>query len=867
MKLLRIEIRNFGAFSEYKLDLSGGLNTICHENGWGKSTLAVFIKAMLYGLPANRKSDLNSNERKKYTPWNGGVYGGSLEFACRKGRFRVERVFAEKEARDEFYLYDLSTNRPSDAFGSDLGTELFGVDADGFERSAYLSERTLNPKEENASIRAKLTGLLEDPDDIGCYDEAQERIKRCCRKYEVKGGRGQIADLENELREKRRLLEEKRQRLAEQGNVEQALRHAEQTVEQAEAALQRQQQGALSAAKATALRAQYENLQGAIRQREKRLQEISAAFGGSLPTDSAVCANRACLAEYRNDQRTRKGQALSAEEQQQLNRLSTQLAGGEPSAEELERADRLAYALREAQLRTDSLQRPTASPAVLRLWQTGIPSPAVREQAHRATAEAEHLLEIERTAQERASAKRRHLRAASLGCVLPGVALLLLVAMALLPKALQPLWLGAAGAFLLSFALLQLLAARTKPAATEGAAAQALLPALRLLAQYGLSVPSAAPREALAGLAELDALCRQAQEYGRSLEQYEQRRRTLTEKRDAASRALGAWFATFGLPQDVQEPTRALSGLRKSTATLAALRRQEATVLEERKRLDEKLESEKRAMQTFFAKLTIARAGSTPEDLQAQIEQLCMEARQQELDLRTLRQDAGRFYRENQAVLDAPEVKSGSDTALRTAFEQARARLQALRQQNDRLADETADIPELTDRIAYLQAELENARTRLATLRQTAQFLQQAKNALSTRYLGGMQAALEQELVRLGHTAGIQAVVDSHLELTLREAGASHELAAASQGTRALLQFALRLALTQALFDGGEAPLLLLDDPFISLDAPHIQAALTYLQALGKERQILYLVCHESRAITKQVPLTLDHKSAGASIE
>ena len=56
MKLLRLEIQNFGKFSGYTQDLTGGLNTLCEENGWGKSTLAVFIKAMLYGLPATRKT-------------------------------------------------------------------------------------------------------------------------------------------------------------------------------------------------------------------------------------------------------------------------------------------------------------------------------------------------------------------------------------------------------------------------------------------------------------------------------------------------------------------------------------------------------------------------------------------------------------------------------------------------------------------------------------------------------------------------------------------------------------------------------------------------------------------------------------------
>lgn len=851
MRLLRIEIRNFGKLSDYRLDLSNGLNTICHENGWGKSTLAVFIKAMLYGLPASRKSDLDANERKKYAPWNGGAYGGSLEFSCRKGSFRVERVFAVREAKDEFYLYDLATNRPSNTFGSDLGAELFGIDADGFERSVYLSERTLSPRAENASIRAKLTGLLEDPDDIGCYDEAQERIDRIRQRYELKGGKGQIQDLETELREKQRLLEEKQAKLSERGTVVQALQEAERAVTQVEAQLERKRQETLTATKAIALRTQYANMQAAIRRCEHRQQEICKALGGTVPMDDAVRANRMLLAEYRNDQRTLQEARLTTEEQQQLEQLSGQFAKGIPTAEAFDQAEQLAYTLREAQLRAEGLQKPTASPAILHIWSLGLPSPAQREQMHLTLAKAERLSEKELTAQKRANAKKRSLRAASFLFLLSGIVLLLLSALQILPRPLLPFGFGTAGLAMLGFGLLQIAAFRTKPPTAKQTAAQTLSLVLAMLKKYTLTEGTQSPTTPAAcreALVRLETLCGQAQEYNKAIAQFEQRSRVQTEKQNDASRMLREFFTKFGLPPEAGDPTRAIARLRSDSEALAVLHRRKATIQATKERLESKLNAEKRTMQAFFAKLTVAHAGSTPEDLQEQIEQLCMEVRQQATDLQSLRQDAERFYRENRTLLDAPETTPESDTALRTRLEQARAKLQALRKQSDRLTDETADVPELTDRIAYLKSEAEAARAKLATLRQTAHFLKQAKDALSTRYLGGMQTALETELTRLGETSAIHAIVDSQLGLTLREAGASHELAAASQGTRALLQFAMRLALTQALFANEEAPFLLLDDPFISLDAQHIRSALTYLQALGKERQILYLVCHESRA-------------------
>ena len=67
MKLINCYIENFGKLSNYKFDFNNGINIICEENGWGKSTLAAFIKIMFYGFENERaRKDEASNERKRY---------------------------------------------------------------------------------------------------------------------------------------------------------------------------------------------------------------------------------------------------------------------------------------------------------------------------------------------------------------------------------------------------------------------------------------------------------------------------------------------------------------------------------------------------------------------------------------------------------------------------------------------------------------------------------------------------------------------------------------------------------------------------------------------------------------------------------
>lgn len=44
MKLIKCHIENFGKLSDFTYDFTDGCNTVCEENGWGKSTLAAFLR-------------------------------------------------------------------------------------------------------------------------------------------------------------------------------------------------------------------------------------------------------------------------------------------------------------------------------------------------------------------------------------------------------------------------------------------------------------------------------------------------------------------------------------------------------------------------------------------------------------------------------------------------------------------------------------------------------------------------------------------------------------------------------------------------------------------------------------------------------
>ena len=134
MKLIECYVENFGKLHQFKYTYEDGFNSILELNGWGKTTFAAFIKAMLYGLDASRRKNLDEDERRKYMPWQGGKYGGYIIFEVGGKQYRVQRTFAESVKDDEFKLFDQKTNLESHDFSENLGEDLLKLD-----REAYSS--------------------------------------------------------------------------------------------------------------------------------------------------------------------------------------------------------------------------------------------------------------------------------------------------------------------------------------------------------------------------------------------------------------------------------------------------------------------------------------------------------------------------------------------------------------------------------------------------------------------------------------------------------------------------------------------------------------------------------------------------------
>ena len=176
MIINKLHIENFGKLHNIDLNFNDNLNQIIKENGWGKSTLVMFIKAMFYGMPAKTRGDDFKSERTKYMPWQGGNYGGYIEFRKDDKNYRVTRIFGKSPELDSFELLDLTNNQLIKSETSSLGEELFGIGEESFKMTAFFPQLNFRSNA-NSELTANLTGVNKYQDDLASIDNAIKKLK------------------------------------------------------------------------------------------------------------------------------------------------------------------------------------------------------------------------------------------------------------------------------------------------------------------------------------------------------------------------------------------------------------------------------------------------------------------------------------------------------------------------------------------------------------------------------------------------------------------------------------------------------------------------------------------------------------------
>ena len=856
MKLLRCHVENFGILSDFDLTFTEGLNVLCRENGFGKSTLAAFLKAMFYGLPKTRAK---ASERKRYDPWQGGKYGGFLEFEYRGNQYRVTRYFGKKE--DSFSLTDLTNRTESTAFSEKLGEELFQLDADSFARSTFVPQLSDREITATTSIRAKLTNLVEDTNDLNNFDTAMKKLQEYRKSLKLfKGEGGQTAQLRRECRELEASIHttaEKKEPLEAVCQQIDAL-NREKNEKITQQAFLREQIRQADARKALhLLQENLERLRGQVRGREKELAGLDEQYPKGYPSLEALETQkenltRALHARQRMESRaTANADGISEEEREELSALNRLFSQGVPGEEALEGWEKLRQerdiCLHSREAGGLSAQEQADYRYLKKTFAQGAPEIAQIQEAQRQSGRIAQLQSLQHTKTDRPVRDRTIVQ------MIAGSVLLLFGLVMLAMK--LPLLGGCALALGGGVLLLGVFAGKRSAAAANAAAeaeARKLADLQRQLSAflgcYGMDASD--PEEKLA------ALLTDRQRYldlsRRNTEWAEQSRQTEARLGQIQS-TLQQTFEKF-YPGECYDDGF-IKKLREAVERYRHLNWRVAEERERRSRENDQDRQEDRqatdAVQQFLEAFGLSgqTASECLQKAQADVHRrklLCEELENAKNALDDFLKKNGDVGPAQQNVLPEAEVLEQQERLTQARLDELEQELLQARAQRRSLQASVECIPEWEDRLTALEDDLREAERKCDLTDRTMALLEKAKDALANSYMDKIEQGFRNYTQQLFPRQLGSVMVDKDLQPHIDVQGAAREVESFSAGLADSILLCMRLALVDALF-GEETPFLILDDPFVNLDDEHTRRALAMLQEMAETHQILYLVCNTGR--------------------
>jgi len=964
MLLRKIRIESFGGIADREFTLGEGFRTICEKNGWGKSTLAVFLKVMFYGFSGETAKTLAAREREQYRPWNTtGAYGGSIEFEYEGKEYELRRVFAKKAADDTLTVTDLKTNLPVEEFGSIPGEKIYGIDADSFFNTIYIADgECVSRSTDGINERIGNPGGV--PDDAGAVGDVLKRLKD--KTNQLTGGRatGAIAKIENrisglnaELLNAPVLTE----RCEKENRDREALR-AEIGEKTQLLARRRKAYAAAGARKANDIeKKRYDDLKERVTAAEALLQEEAAFFGGKTPDTGILAETEARLTEIEKHTTIHEDHELTDTEREELLALSTRypaaideetLSSAEACAATLKEMragqselkmskDRRAR-LEELQRRYESETAGTDLVAMGDLYQTLSElrsghaqkelqwAQIIAKEQNRLDREevlmqnwereqerADRVFEasIDRLERRRDDRKKRVgicgklLLCASVLLLLAGV-VSVVAALSGHGKLLTAFLLLAAGA--VSFGIRFLLGSADKKAdeeeetererlqeesiipKPEGIGEEGYLPEEKrenqrmvketeaeisdmsrklkstenelraLLFKYGSS-----PREGMEE-AEIGRLETEMKEYKKlRFEGLEYDKKGYESGIRETEEKLRSLLPGADLPEG--EEKQALLRIRQELARLEDLRsrdhrtKEAADTLRGLKEKNDEILGEYRSLHPEY--------GDDAALINALQERLTTwRNRSEELE----RAKAALAEYENEhggnpsADTDTGEAEAeaeetaGSDATSAETEEENGASPEEIAKEIGALEEELEqrkeDLRKLTEHMSESEAELDHLdevreeleelteKKQLYTLQhdiysKTAKYLKQAKEEYLSSFVRPLGEAFASHYAEISDTREDYRI-DVDLKLSCEKEGAYRTIERMSSGYRDLAYLCLRLALVDIMYE-KETPLLIMDDPFVHMDAEKTKRALSYLEKKKDRYQILYLTCHK----------------------
>lgn len=194
MRIKNLGIGSFGKLEGVSIGLDDKITVITGKNEAGKSSIATFIKYMLYGFDSSKKADVSENQKKKYMPWTADECTGSLTFEASDGKtYTAVRKTAQKSQNTVFDENDMPLT------GDNAGDYFLGVNENAYKKTAFIGQND-TAFTDDGELDSALKNMVFSADESVDSQKAVKKLEDIKKHYLGKAGRsGLILETEKEL--------------------------------------------------------------------------------------------------------------------------------------------------------------------------------------------------------------------------------------------------------------------------------------------------------------------------------------------------------------------------------------------------------------------------------------------------------------------------------------------------------------------------------------------------------------------------------------------------------------------------------------------------------------------------------------------
>ena len=844
MKLLKCHIVGFGNWKNQTIDFKDGLTSVCEKNGFGKSSLASFIRAMFYGLERVTKAN---NERKRALPFDGSPCGGSLDFEWQGNQYSIERSFIGKTPKDDT-LICYKNGIETKELGEIPGNVVFGLDLDSFNRTIFISPTDLKISS-SETLNAKMSHFVEGSSD-GCdFSSVKESLEELKKKYKPQKNaetKGLLAIETSKIND----LEMQETNLS---NMKAAMPAKYEKLQELDKNISINQEKTKKAVSHNALIKSWENYdreKEKIDEKEKEIQQLKEKYPLGMISLAEETSMKSLLEQYKLDGNSYANLKLSITEKEEYDNLKLRFEEDVPTSSFLNELQELVLAYSNEKSK-EPLKLSLEESSLIRLFdgrKVNLEGLEKRMATYRSL-KKEYDKEPDQisvpTEQKKISLKTPLIFGLSLFILFSVMAILLGIF-------IHP---GCYSLFALSVVSL-------------------LIPAVyyfnekkkRVTMPTSENQPNLRKKEMGENLTELKinlsstfkAFAVDENELEGSFAlfkaKYDSYLKTLQHEKDlnqtneenrlsylAKEKTLQEYFSRYHYKGN--DYANLLMNLSSDAKKYLSYVQKEKQIEEQRKELENKIHEEGEKIKELVQKYNMGDPNSYLNQLPIDRNAL----QNKENELRKQKEDLA-LFKEKEHLTERPSSLEGIDlNALSKELEKAindRQTLSSQIEEDERnissLEDEVSSLPEEKDNLAKLKKDYE-------IVLKTLKALTDAEESLKRRYISPVENQFKKYSQSLENALGEEIEMDTDFNVSFIRDGKRSGAEYLSSGEMTLCALAYRLAITDNIFEGKEKPFLILDDIFADLDETHIHMAKKFMESLSQNEQILYFTCHPSR--------------------